>query len=301
MRAVTRRDGTFHFTDTPAPARNNDDQVLVRVTAISENRGEHGFPWKSGDVVGWDALGTVVETSDDGLGPPIGSRVVTWAFSGAWAEYRITSRRTLAVVPDSVPDLTAAALPVVGMTALQAVSMAGAREGSRIAITGANGGVGHLAVQLAAASGCHITALVRDRARGEWLRELPGCEAVEVVETSDLGTPREFDAVIDSVGGPLLVRLLDDLAPFGRAVIVGAASEQPATIDTAAIGGKRIDLLGIKLPEEVDEALAHLLSLCRAGHLEIRVTDGGDWHNLVAATGPTNGRDGKHVFTVPQK
>jgi NADPH2:quinone reductase len=119
---------------TPAPS-----QALVRVTAVSLNWGEltHMTEQRApGEVPGWDASGIVIAAAEDGSGPPAGAEVVTFGWSGAWAELRAVDTRELAVVPEGLPLADAAALPVAGVTALRAVRALGPVVGRRVLVTG---------------------------------------------------------------------------------------------------------------------------------------------------------------------
>src|SRR6516164_1540180 len=178
-------------------------QVLVDVHATSLNFGEVAFLRnrnKPGDVTGWDAAGTVITAAADGSGPPVGARVVTFGWGGAWAQRRVVDTAQLAVLPDAVEFAAAAALPVAAVTALRAVRRLGPLLGRRILITGASGGVGRFAVQLAARAGASVVAVVGSRERGAGLTELGATEvAVGVDELT--GT---FDGALDNVGGQML-------------------------------------------------------------------------------------------------
>ncbi|MFC7672518.1 hypothetical protein ACFQWH_05515 [Mycolicibacterium sp. GCM10028919] len=135
----------------PVPAAPSE--MLIEVKAISLNFGEvfsTDNAEDSGDVPGWDSLGVVVVPAADGSGPPAGTRVVGAGWSQAWAQQRVLASGNVAVVPDALDFQTAAALPVAGVTALQIVRRLGPVVGRRVLITGASGGVGRLAVQLAA-------------------------------------------------------------------------------------------------------------------------------------------------------
>lgn len=140
---------------TPAaPARLAIDTVvstappptaaLVRVAAISLNRGEvrRAQSDPAGARPGWDLSGVVEQAAADGSGPPVGSRVVGFLPSGAWAELVAVPTHALAVLPDSVTFAQAATLPVAGLTALLGLEKAGSLLGRTVLITGASGGVG---------------------------------------------------------------------------------------------------------------------------------------------------------------
>ena len=193
--------------DPPAPA---PAEVMVAVDAYSVDRGETLLlerprqGWRPGK----DVAGVVVGAAADGTGPDVGTRVLGHPPAGGWAEQVAVSVTDLAVLPGTVDALTAAALPLAGLTALRLLRQAGPLVGRRLLVTGASGGVGHYVVELAAAAGAHVTALSASPERGERLLAL-GAAAVH--PEVPLDEPR-FDVVMESIGGSVLPRALSRLA-----------------------------------------------------------------------------------------
>src|SRR5947209_13441847 len=155
------------------------DQVVVDVKAVSLNRGEVRAleSAEPGWRPGWDVAGVVAAGAAAGSGPKEGARVVGLVGSGAWAERVAVSAQMLAELPDEVSFEAAATLPVAGLTARKAVEMC-VVDGKRVAITGAAGGVGRFAVQLAAQNGADVTAVVGRAERAEGLAELGAADVV---------------------------------------------------------------------------------------------------------------------------
>ncbi|MFI6049608.1 zinc-binding dehydrogenase [Streptomyces violascens] len=214
----------------PAPA---DDELVVSVEAYSVNRGEtfqldgqldRTWPgWRPGK----DVAGTVVRPAADGSGPAVGTRVVAHPPAFGWAERVAVASASVAQLPDSVDAVTAAALPLAGITALRLLRAAGPVAGRRVLITGASGGVGHYVTELAASSGAAVTAVAATPERGARLVELGAAELV----TSVADAEGPYDIVLESVGGDSLPTALARLAPGGLLVWFGQASRTPVTLN----------------------------------------------------------------------
>src|SRR4029079_16744595 len=149
----------------PVELRDPDrDEVGVMVTAISLNRGETRRALQVAEPgwrPGWDFAGVAETAAADGSGPKPGTRVVGLLPSGAWAERVNCRSHAGGALPDAVSDAEAATLPVAGLTALHALRQGGLLLGRKVLVDGATGGVGPLAVQLAAASGAEVYGQVR--------------------------------------------------------------------------------------------------------------------------------------------
>jgi NADPH2:quinone reductase len=204
------------------------NEALVRVEAFSVNRGETFLLEKPPD--GWrpgkDIAGVVVRAAADGSGPAAGRRVVGHPPAAGWAEYVSVPADSLAALPADVSFITAAALPLAGLTALRLLRMAGNVTGRRILLTGASGGVGHYVVELAANGGAEVTAISAAPDRGSRLTEL-GANAV-LGRVTDATGP--FDLVLESVGGDVFRQALARLAPGGTLIWFGQASREPVTL-----------------------------------------------------------------------
>lgn len=254
--------------EAPDP-RPRPDQILVRVAAFSLNRGEVRDlrQVRPGVVPGWDAAGTVVRSAETGGGPSVGASVVTNGWGGAWAHLRAVDLDSLAIIPTGVDIGDASALPVAGVTALRAVRAAGAVRGRRVLITGAAGGVGRFAVQLAHQAGAHVVAVVGDTARGAGLRDLGAAEVVASVAEVE---PRVF-VVLDAGGGDTAVAAAT-LEPDGTFISI-AGDRAPA-----ALAGRRdIRVVRFGMDGHTGADLSYLLDLLASHQLDAQVGWRGDW------------------------
>jgi NADPH:quinone reductase-like Zn-dependent oxidoreductase len=290
----------LRFDEVAEPVAT-ESQALIAVHAIALNFGELHFidqMRRPGEVPGWDSAGVVLQAAADGSGPQVGARVVGFGGEAGWAERRVVSTDNLAELPEFVEFEDAAALPVAGVTALQALRALGPVVGRRVLITGASGGVGRFAVQLAARAGAHVVAAVGSTARGEGLVELG---AAEVVVGLDAVTEPVF-GVLDNVGGKLLAQAFGLVSDGGSVQSIGMASNEPTTIDFEAerrLGNrKRLEPFTVRAPFRAD--LDYLLTLLADCEIDPQIGLRDSWENIADAAQALLGRQvaGKAVLRV---
>ncbi|MET9699791.1 NAD(P)-dependent alcohol dehydrogenase [Streptomyces sp. NPDC006529] len=225
--------------ERPVPG---DDDVLVRVRAAGVDAGVchlmtgtpypvrlmgYGLRRPGQRVPGMDLAGTAEQVGAKVTRLRPGDEVFGVG-KGAFAEYACAPQATLAPKPPSLSFEQAAALPVSGLTALQALRDVGRlAAGQRVLVIGASGGVGSYAVQLAKAYGADVTG-VCGTAKADLVRSL-GADRVIDYTREDIaggagagdGAPRRYDLVLDLAGGRPVSRLRTVLAPRGTLVLVG--------------------------------------------------------------------------------
>ncbi|GGO52853.1 oxidoreductase [Streptomyces daqingensis] len=227
--------GHLTLADVPDP-RPAGNEALVRVEAFSLNSGEihtatrPGTP--DGSLLGWDAAGVVVRAASDGSGPAEGERVVTVGHTG-WAELRAVPATLLGTAPKGADPGALGTLPVAGLSALHALRRMGPLLGRRVMVTGASGGVGRYAVQLAARAGAHVVAVSRASGQAAALRTLGASE----VHPEPAAVRKPVAAVLDNVGGPHLVDAFAALGAGGTLVSVGRSSGADAVLPPDALLG----------------------------------------------------------------
>jgi len=262
----------LQVAEAPTPGLGPGD-VLVAVRAIGVNpvdanvrAGYYPILGEPPFTVGWDVAG-VVEAVGTGVRElAVGDRVLGMPRfpeqAATYAELVAAPAAQLARTPDRLDDEAAAALPLVGLTAWQAlVQLADVRPGTRVLVQAAGGGVGHAAVQIAKARGAHVTATASP-GKVDFVRGLGADEVVDYT-TTPLTAIEPADVVVDPFGGD---RLLDAVALTRRGgdvtVLLGDVGPQArALADERAV---RISRVGV-VPDPV--ALAGLLALVERGEL----------------------------------
>jgi NADPH:quinone reductase-like Zn-dependent oxidoreductase len=283
----------------PAP-----DEALVKVEAFSVNRGEifRLEEPRPGARPGKDIAGLVVQAAADGTGPAAGQRVVGHPESGGWAEYAAVPAAALAPLPDSVPAVQAAALPLAGLTALRLLRSAGSMAGRRILLTGASGGVGHYVTELAASSGADITPVTATHERGIRLSELGAAAVVRDIDAA----AGPFDLILESTGGANLARAVGRLGRGGTLIWFGQASRDPATLSFFDIlgGPQTVTIRSFAYwdpPVPYGRDLAVLLRLVASGRLHPEIGRLAGWEDTAATLTDLYERRirGNAVLTIP--
>jgi NADPH:quinone reductase len=299
-----RQSSGVRFADVPDP-RPAPNEAVIKVEAFSLNNGE--LPGRAfsdaGSIPGWDSAGRVVSAAADRSGPRPGTRVVGDAWGGAWAELRAVATTSLAPLPEQVDAEAASTLPVAGLTALHGVRTLGAVVGRRVLVTGASGGVGRFAIQLARIAGADIVALASSEAQREGLLQTGASEVV--TELAQIAAP--LYGVLENIGGAVLVEAWNYLAPGGILVSIGGAAATPATFPPYAtvLPRKSLVAMGSGTPpllpnETVGGDLVYLVRLVAAKALDPYITWRGSWKQLPEAFALLQNRklSGKAVLRV---
>jgi NADPH:quinone reductase-like Zn-dependent oxidoreductase len=217
----------------PDPGPN---EAIVETMAVAVNRGElrllkaRDQGWQPGQ----DVAGIVVERAADGSGPAPGTRVVAWPEQAGWAQRVPVPTSHLAPIADGLSFSEAATLPIAGMTALRALRLGDPLKGKQVLITGASGGVGRFAVELAAGAGAVVTGIASDEGRATGLRELGASDVVS--DPSRL--EGRFDLILESTGGTSLEAAVRAVSPGGQIVVFGNSSDTPATLQFSDFRGR---------------------------------------------------------------
>ncbi|GLW46643.1 NADPH:quinone reductase [Streptomyces sp. NBRC 14336] len=213
--------------ERPSPRPN---EILVRVRAAGVNptdwkhRENGGFLGKPPFVLGWDVSGVVEEVGIGVARFRPGDEVfgmLPYPYGhGSHAEYVTGPARAFALKPAVIDHVQGGALPLVSLTAWQAlVETAGLQEGQRVLVHAAAGGVGHVAVQIAKARGAHVIGTASE-GKHELLRTLGADELIDYRSADFAEAAKDVDVVLDTIGGDYSLRSLRVLRPGGIVVSI---------------------------------------------------------------------------------
>jgi NADPH2:quinone reductase len=264
------------LADAPEPTPG-PGELLVEVEAASVNRGEIRTAGRQppGTVLGWDVTGTVAALGEGVTQFDVGERVVAVSpAGGSFAERVAVPAEWTAPLPTACDFVTAATLPVAGVTAVNVLRLARTHAGDRVLITGAAGGVGLFAVQLALQTGAAVTG---QAASEEHVAAVRAAGAEPLVHPGD-GSPveGEFDVVLDAIGGPMVGPLLNATVARGRVVIYGNSADAPSTFRVESFYNKGVTIYGFRIfasvaPAQAVKDMANLAEQACAGTLEVKV------------------------------
>ena len=306
MRAIiTGPDGktglALREVSMPAPAPN---QALIKVDSFSINPGEArtALSATTSYIPGWDFAGVIEESAADGSSPKEGTRVFGVVPNGSWAEYVVARGGLMAEIPKGVSYAEAAALPVAAVTAQACLETAGPLLGRKVLITGASGGLGRYACQLAHISGAEVYAISR---RPDLLNLLKK-QDVEVAgifaSIKEAKVAGKYDLIVETVGGESLALALTALADGGVCANCGNSSGEATVFDARDFYLMRTNtrLQSVWLGQDILTGnctikLSRLIKLVQNGRLKTPIDRILPWSDFDAATaalldGSVNGK-----------
>jgi NADPH:quinone reductase len=320
MRAliITRPGGpeVLSVVDRPKP-QPRGDEILVRVSAAGVNRadilqreGHYPAPDDSPqDIPGLEYSGVIEALGPDVKTRKAGQRVFGLVGGGAQADYLLTREQLSMLVPDSVTDIDAGAIPEAYITAHDALYTQGALARSeRVLIHAVGSGVGIAALQLAKARGCTVFGTSRTADKLEKAKEFGLDLAIDPNATPFDEKARDIDVVIDFIGAPYLEQNLKALRTRGRLIVVSTLGGTNAALSLRTLMSKRLRINGTMLrarpyEEKVEVTRAFerdVIPLLASGALRVPIDEvfsldaAAEAHKLITA----NANFGKLVFTL---
>lgn len=268
---------TIHTTDIPQP---QSGEVLVKVAYSGVNpidvktragigwaaeHNKNNLPW----TLGYDISGVVIKqgigSKKFNLNDTVSGFIGFPLRGGGYSQYVCVPETELALVPDDISLKDAAAIPLAGQTAAQALEKAQIQSGETVLILAGAGGVGHIAVQIAVAAKTKVYATCSDENRS-YLESL-GVTAIDYREESGLKLLSNVDVLIDLVGGDVAIEAMGCLHPGSRLITVPTITSSMVCAHAAELG-----IIGMGMLVEPDTTqLEELLSLISAGMLKIEV------------------------------
>jgi len=297
MQAVVIDEGQLRWQERPDP-EPGDHELVVAVRAagvngadLSQRAGRYPAPpgWPQ-DVPGLEMAGEVAAVGARVTRFAVGDRVMALVGGGAQAELAVVDETHALGVPAGLSWPETGGFMEAYATAYDALfGQAGLTLGDRALVTGAAGGVGSAAVQLAALAGAHVVASVRDSARHE---EVAALGAAEVVAPADVAEHGPYDVVLELVGAASLPSALDALALRGRVVVIGVGSGATVELDLMALMGRRARISASSLRARSTGEKAVLIAAL--GSLVVPALGAGRLRVPVAATFPLSDAAGAY-------
>jgi len=303
--------------ETPAPGQG---EVLIKVAAagvnyadLAQRQGAYLTRTRTPMTPGFEVAGTIAALGPGVSAPAVGTRVIAFV-NGGYAEYAVASASTIIPIPENLDFAHAAAFAVQGLTAYQTLRESGRLQtGESVLVQAAAGGVGTLAVQLARLMGADkVIGTASNEQKLDLVRRLGADAAIDytqddwVEQVKKASGGRGVDVVLEVVGGAIAEQCLQCLAPFGRMVIIGAASGQRAQFSAIQLMYKNLSVVGYWLaarlsrPDRIAAAAVELMQYLATGTLQIIVgqtfplAEAAEAHRAIAARSTT----GKVVLLV---
>lgn len=310
----------LQFKDVERPAIG-DHEVLVEVKAIGVNyadtarrEGKYVVPTTLPFIPGAEIAGVVVEVGQKVKRFQKGARIVSLIENGGYAEYVKLHEMMGTAVPDDVLFEQAVALPLQGQTAYHILKTMGRIEkGETVLVHAAAGGVGALSVQLAKIFGAgKVIATASSEEKLNHAKALGADHLINYTEEGwekkvrELTDGKGVDVALEMVGGEVFNKTLTCLAAFGRLVIFGAASGEPANLNAGGLMRRNQSVIGFFLPQIMKNPKLYQSSfeelLQYVGEGKLKLTIGGTYPLIEAekAHQDLQGRKtmGKLVLTV---
>lgn len=282
MRAVTQTElggpDVLHIVERPVP-EPGAGEMLVRIAAAGINpvdlavrAGAFALIGEPPFVLGWDIAGSVEKTGPGVDVFSVGDRVMGLSRfpgqAGAYAEFACVRADEFIRTPDGLSDIEAAALPLAGLTAWQALfDEANLKPGDRVLIHAGAGGVGHLAIQIAKTAGAHVTTTV-SAGKADYARSIGADEVIDYRAVDFTAAAADMDIVLETISGEHALRSLEVLRPGGIVVCLKAHSEEAGQY--AANNGLRLSRILVH-PDAV--ALQNLAALAIRHELNVHVAE----------------------------
>jgi NADPH2:quinone reductase len=252
----------------------------------------------------------VVEDTNGVMGSPVvGTRVVGLLAIGSWCERIHVRLDSIAVIPEGVTDAQAACLPLAGLTALHALRKGGFLLGKKVLINGASGGVGQMAIQLAASAGAVVYSHIRRANQKKIVEESSSGAVIIGASMKDAEPYGPFDFILDSLGGSALSAALGMLKKNGTCITIGASESSSVTFDSNFLffSSPGATLKSMHVFKEISasgstsEDLAILLSLVVDGKIKINIGIEEEWTKISAVAEALIERkfSGKAVLHLP--
>lgn len=241
MKAILMRESgspeVLQLSDIEKPSIQAESDVLVRIVAAGINpvdtklrtAGTY-YPDRMPAVLGCDAAGVVEEVGTGVSQFKVGDEVYycyggIGGHQGNYAEFNVIDEGHLALKPSSLDFSSAAAAPLVLITAWEALyDRAKVQQGQTILIHAGSGGVGHVAIQLARAAGCRVITTVSSTDKADFVKGLGADEVINYTESDfskvclELTDGKGVDVAFDTVGGDTFVETFNAIRPYGHLV-----------------------------------------------------------------------------------